>query len=109
VAQQDADPDSVLNYHRRLIALRKAEPVLVHGRYALLMEDDPQIYAYTRSLGEARIVVIANLSGETARYTHDEFELRHGGLLLANHAVELHPPTDTLALLPYEARVYRID
>lgn len=109
VAQQDADPASVLNYHRRLIALRKAEPVLVHGCYALLIEADPQIYAYTRSRGEARIVVIANLSGDTARYTHDEFALRHAGLLLANHEVERHAPTDTLTLQPYEARVYRID
>ena len=107
VAAQEADPESILNYHRRLIALRKAEPVLVHGRYTLLMKNDPQIYAYTRTLDGHRIVVITNLTGRPAHYRHAGLSLHHANLLLANHAVERHPETDHLNLQPYEARVYR--
>ena len=108
VAQQEADPDSILNYHRRLIALRKAEPVLVHGRYALLMESDPQVYAYTRTLGSEQIVVLTNLTGKDARVEHDGFALRHEDLLLANYAVAAHGDGRQLTLRPYEARVYRV-
>ncbi|MBD5802318.1 Oligo-1,6-glucosidase [Azoarcus sp. Aa7] len=108
VAQQEADPESVLNYYRRLIALRKAEPVLVYGRYALLMENDPQIYAYTRTLGSEQIVVITNLSPEEVRCEHDGFALRHADLLLANYAVAPHEDTRRATLRPFEARVYRV-
>lgn len=108
VARQQLDPDSVLNYHRRLIALRKAEPVLIHGRYRLLMEDDPQVYAYVRSYEGQRVVVICNLSKESARFHHRRFMLEHARLLLANHAVDPHSAANTLNLKPFESRVYRV-
>ena len=47
----EADPDSVLNHYRRLIALRKAERVLVEGAYHPLMASHRQIYAYCRGEG----------------------------------------------------------
>jgi len=108
VAQQEVDPDSVLSYYRRLITLRKREPVLVHGRYGLLMEADPQIYAYTRTLDGQQIVVITNLSGDEADYHHPGIGLPHGGLLLANYPVAPHALSDRARLRPYEARVYRL-
>ena len=108
VAAQQDDPESVLGYYRRLIALRKADPALVYGRYELLMPSDPQVYAYLRTLGEARVLVIANLSGEPARFEQPGVVLRHGGLQLHNRAVAAHADADHLALAPYEARVYRL-
>ncbi|HJV24700.1 MAG TPA: alpha-glucosidase [Aromatoleum sp.] len=108
VAAQQDDPDSVLNYHRKLIRLRKAEPTLVYGRYTLLMEDDPQIYAYTRTLDDEAFVVITNLSGKEAVYRHDGFALRHADLCLANITVAPHEESREAVLRPYEARVYRV-
>ena len=108
VAAQQDDPDSVLGYYRRLIALRKAEPTLVYGRYALLAPADTQIYAYTRSEGDSRIVVITNLTARPACFTQPGLSLCHAGLLLANRPVEAHADTDLLDLEPYEARVYRV-
>jgi alpha-glucosidase len=84
----------VLNHYRRLIALRKAEPALVHGDYRLLMKDHAQIYAYQRRLDGERIAVIVNLSAKPARFDHPGVVLRHERLLLANP--------------PFEARVYRL-
>jgi alpha-glucosidase len=107
VAQQEEDPDSILNFHRRLIRLRKAEPVLVHGRYTLLMATDPQIYAYTRTMNGEAIVVLTNLSREPARFQHAGMKLRYADLLLANHAVAPHDAVESVTLRPYEARVYR--
>ncbi|MFU2486738.1 alpha-glucosidase [Thauera sp. WH-1] len=107
VAAQQGDPDSVLGYYRRLIALRKAEPTLVYGRYALLGPADTQVYAYSRSEDDSRIVVITNLSGRTACFADAHCALRHADLLLANRPVAAHADTDTISLEPYEARVYR--
>ncbi len=108
VAQQLEDPDSILNYYRHLIALRKREPVLVHGRYGLLMEDDPQVYAYTRSLDDGRFVVLVNLSRDEARYAHPDLTLRYADLQLANYPIAPHEDAAHLWLRPFEARVYRI-
>ena len=109
VAAQQADADSVLGFHRRLIALRKAEPVFVYGTYELLMADSPKIYAYLRSLGDTQVVVVCNLTAHAAQFTHSGLTLRHGKLLLANQDVAAHSDLNVLALRPYEARVYRID
>ncbi|MBL8443281.1 MAG: alpha-glucosidase [Zoogloeaceae bacterium] len=109
VAAQKDDPESVLNFHRSLIALRRAEPTLVHGRYNLLLEDHPQIYAYVRSFDGQRIAVICNLSAAEAQFRHRRFKLDHAGLLLANQSVEPHEAVNELTLKPFEARVYRID
>ena len=108
VAQQRDYPDSVLNHYRRLIALRKAEPTLVHGDYRLLMPADECIYAYQRRCGVDRIVVIVNLTAWAARFAHRGVVLRHAGLLLANQRVAPHPDVHELSLAPFEARVYRL-
>jgi alpha-glucosidase len=108
VAQQHDDPDSVLNHYRRLIALRRAEPTLVHGDYRLLMPADARIYAYQRRHGEDRIVVIVNLTAGAARFAHHGAVLRHAGLLLANRPVAPHEDAHDATLAPFEARVYRL-
>lgn len=108
VAAQRDDPDSVLNFYRRLIALRRAEPVLQYGRYRLLMADDARIYAYGRSAGREGIVVIVNMSRGEAQFRHRGIRLRHAGLLLANRPVAAHADCDSVRLQAFEARVYRL-
>jgi alpha-glucosidase len=71
------------------------------------METDPQIYAYTRTLGDERVVVIANLSAKDAEFHEAGLELRNAGLLLANHEVAPHADADRITLRPFEARIYR--
>jgi alpha-glucosidase len=109
VAREQADPDSVLHYYRRLIGLRRAEPLLVYGRYVPLAERSRQLLAYTREGEGGRIAVICNLSAGPARYRHGAFALRHEHLLLANRPVTPHPALHALSLAPFEARVYRLD
>ena len=108
VQQQEAQPDSVLNFYRQMIRLRKAESVLVYGSYELLMEDDQQIYAYTRTLDTQKVVIICNMSDHDAMYHHEDFKLWHDHLWLNNYAVLPHSATSQLLLQPYEVRVYRV-
>jgi oligo-1,6-glucosidase len=59
-----ADPDSVFHYYRRLFALRRAEPALVHGDFAMLLPDDERVYAYLRRLGGTEILIVGNIGGD---------------------------------------------
>jgi oligo-1,6-glucosidase len=61
-AAQDKDSSSVLNHFRRAIALRKAHAVLVYGQYQLLDAANPHIYAYTRTQGAEKVLVVLNFS-----------------------------------------------
>ena len=51
-------PNSIFYYYQKLIQLRKDNPVIVYGRYDLLLPDDPEIYAFTRTLEDDRLLVI---------------------------------------------------
>src|SRR5690348_7763606 len=57
-----ADPDSVLQHYRKLIALRHDLPVVACGDFTMLLPQDPQIYAFTRRLEDVELLVLANFS-----------------------------------------------
>ena len=59
-----ADPDSVLHHYRKLIALRHELPVVALGDFTMLLEQDPTVYAFTRSLDGVTLLVVANFSSE---------------------------------------------
>lgn len=76
--------------------------------YDLILEDDPQIYAYTRTLNDEKVVVISNISKEEAVFNEDTFTIERKRLLLNNYEVAEHDNITSIALKPYETRVYRI-
>ncbi len=106
VATQQKDTDSILNYYKKLIALKKANEIFTYGTYELLFEDDQQIYAYTRTLNDEKVIIITNLSTKPAEM--EEVSLDYRKLLLNNYEVEQHEPLQKIILKPYEARVYRM-
>lgn len=63
-AEQIKREDSVFHYYRKLIRLRKEIPVIVYGSYDLLMPDSKEIFAYTRSLDNEKLLVICNFSAQ---------------------------------------------
>ena len=65
-ADQVQDPDSVFAHTRAVIALRHTLPVVAHGDFTMLLPQDERVYAFERALGEDRILVVANLSGDAA-------------------------------------------
>jgi oligo-1,6-glucosidase len=97
-----ANEASVFATYRRLIALRRQLPVMVHGRYQAHLEDDAQVMAYARSLGDERIVVVANFTGSTVLRAVPEAMRGEGRALIGNS----RPVTsigEHLELAPYEA------
>ena len=104
-----ADPDSVFHHYRRLIELRKSEPVIVHGRYEPLLEDDPTIYAYLRVLEADRLLVICNFSGEPTPFRLPaDVAYTSAEPLIANYPVDPAEDLRELSLRPWEARVHRL-
>ena len=71
VEKQKNEEKSIFNFYKKMIALKKENDVLNYGTYDLLLEDDPQIYAYTRTLKDEKIIVISNISKEEAVYNEE--------------------------------------
>jgi oligo-1,6-glucosidase len=107
VKQSLNDPHSVLHYYQKLIRLRKENPVIVYGRYELMLDAHEQIYAYTRTLDKERLLVMLNFSADTPVFalpTHIEFTNK--ALLISNYPIDREEGIDLLTLRPFEARVY---
>ncbi|MGF2614644.1 alpha-glucosidase [Rossellomorea vietnamensis] len=101
------DPDSVFHYYQRLIKLRKEHEIIVYGTYDLILEDDPAIYAYTRTLGDEKLVVMCNFTGEEANFTLPEgIEHTSADVLIGNYDSTEEGTLSSVELKPYEARVY---
>ena len=101
---QISDPDSIYSFYKRLIALRKSEPLLIDGEYALLLAEDEQIFAYTRNLGNESLLVIANFTGAEVSYDDKDISLyENGKCLISNYDSKAKPGR----LRPYEARIYK--
>ena len=107
VEKQEKDEKSILSFYKKMIALKKENEIFTYGTYDLLLEDDKQIYAYTRTLGEEKVVVITNLSKSDAVF-ESELPLNSENLLLANLDTTGHDDLTSITLQPYEARVYRV-
>lgn len=108
-AQAVADQDSIFHYYQKLIKLRKEYEVIVYGRYDLILEADEKIYAYTRTLGNEKLVVLCNFSGEDAPIEFpDDIKFIKPELLIGNYEVNEEVPVTSFSLKPYEARVYLI-
>jgi oligo-1,6-glucosidase len=63
-AAQVDDPNSVHAHYRALIGLRHQLPVVAEGDYTSILEHDPEIWAYIRSTGDRRLLVVANCGRE---------------------------------------------
>jgi oligo-1,6-glucosidase len=88
-----------------LIALRHVDDVVVDGEFAMLLPDDPHVYAFTRRGCDRELLVLGNFSGEAQRVAVPS-EWGGATLLLGNY-VEPAPRGDAVpALRPWEARVY---
>jgi oligo-1,6-glucosidase len=109
VADALADPNSVFHYYKKLIQLRKENPVIVYGTYDLILDSHEEIYAFTRTLKEERLLVILNFSGNTPVFHLPEnISFVSTELLISNYEVNPHEDIHQISLRPYEARVYRL-
>ncbi|HMB25140.1 MAG TPA: alpha-glucosidase C-terminal domain-containing protein, partial [Anaerolineales bacterium] len=109
VAGALADPNSIFHYYKKLIRLRKENPVIVYGTYDLLLESHEEIYAFTRTLKDDRLLVVLNFSRNSpVFYLPESISYSSAELLLSNYNVDMNESTRQITLRPFEARVYRL-
>lgn len=100
VEAEEQDPDSVLNYYRKLVHLRKEYPVIQEGSIDFLCQDQEGIFAYERVLGKQRLVVYHNLTEEEIPLPMP-VEVSEGTLLLENYP-QKYAGKRVVSLRPYE-------
>ena len=97
-----ADPNSVFYYYQKLIQLRKEKEIIVYGTYDLLLPESEELYVYTRTLGEEKLLVVCNFSENEVELDIPE-EFRKGSYLISNY--ETRPVENTMKLRAYESFV----
>jgi len=106
--QERNDPQSIYHYYQKLIHLRKQYDIIVYGNYKLIYEDDSRIFAYTRFLGNQKLLVICNFSETSAKFVLPlEFQTENKNKLISNY--EINNDENGLQLKPYETSVYLVD
>ncbi|KSU87829.1 glucohydrolase [Bacillus sp. VT 712] len=107
VEQQLSDEESILNFYKKLITLRKQHEVFVYGTYDLLLENHPAIYAYTRTLDDKKAIIICNVSSKEQEFKlPKEVKTNEEELLIHNYQVATEETVQEFTLRPYETRVY---
>jgi len=102
------DEKSIFNYYKKLIKIRKSNPVVVHGEYKLILEKDKEIFAYTRTLENEKILVICNFTKNKTKFVLEEqIEFKYREILISNYYVDVNEPIDNIELRPYECRVHK--
>lgn len=99
-----ADENSIFHVYQKLIGLRKTHDVFVDGKYRLIMPEDPDVFAYTRTLEETTLLVICNFHDKTVPLQLPKELDREKQQLISSYMDE--GKADVLR--PYEARMYLI-
>ena len=94
--------NSVFKYYQKLIKLRHESELIVYGTYDLILDDDKDIYAYIRTLGDEKLIVYCNFS-ENTREVELPKEFTNGKVLISNYSDA--KVNHKITLRPYEAIV----
>ncbi len=102
---ETSDPDSVFHYYKKLIALRRENPVMIYGSYEPLLEDSEELFVYTRTLDLEKLLTVCNFSDKETSFTIP-YEFVGAGCLISN--TENTYDKAEITLRPYEAFVLKI-
>ena len=105
VLHQENDQNSVLNHFRKMVALRKDNLLLVYGNYAIIQDDHPTIYAYSRTLEDQQMIILLNFSELESSISLPNFD--HNKEVLINNYNEFSIDENTITLKPYQAVVLK--
>ncbi|MGX0140548.1 glycoside hydrolase family 13 protein [Staphylococcus hominis] len=100
VAQQSEDSDSVLNFYKRLIKIKKSDDIYTYGEFNLIDDANENIFAYTRKLNNKTVLVAGNLTNHVASLNLP-FEVEPSQIKLHNYKNDL----DITNMRPFEAFV----
>ncbi len=100
---EDKNPNSPLNYFRKLVKFRKDNLVLVYGKYTLLDRENEDVYSYTRELNGKKLLVLLNFKAKDAE-AKTGLDLSKAQVLMSNY------PDATVSekLRPYQSLILEL-
>jgi alpha-glucosidase len=107
VSQQRDEPDSMLNFYRRMLAVRKSSPALIQGDYRELSEDSEKIFAFLRSASGQRCLVALNYSDRPVSIAFD-LNSTDRKLIYSNGERDSCVDLTTLEIAPFEILIVEL-
>ncbi|QHS23266.1 alpha,alpha-phosphotrehalase [Virgibacillus sp. MSP4-1] len=101
------NPHSIFYHYQQLIQLRKKYDIITYGDYQLLLEEDSQIFAYTRNWENEQLIVVNNFYGQEANVKLPVNAEGKKEILISNYD-DSSTALDSLQLRPYESVVYHV-
>ena len=109
VADQDQDPQSLLNFYRRMLRVRHENPALVYGAYQSLEDEAESYLAFVRTTSQQRCLVLLNMTAEQ-QHISLKLPVKKVKLILSTHPREDEPQDlENLCLQPFEAYIAELD
>ena len=105
VEQALADPDSIFYTYQKLIALRKANPIVIWGDFELV-DTQEEVFAYLRKYQGETWLVVTNFSNEAHDFKYDNAKAKE--IVIENMPVQLSECLD-LTLKPWQAFVVKLE
>lgn len=109
VEEQDRDPNSLLNYYRRILKLRKNVPALAAGEYIPLDNHSKQYLAFLRKTSEQSCMVILNMSGQPAIVPMDPEYSSARVLFSSQREQGVINPAQAIELAPFEVFIAELE
>jgi alpha-glucosidase len=106
VADQDGDPNSLLNFYRRMLALRRQYPALISGELTFLATDDPDLLVYERRTSDQTCLIIINFGKVPRRL---DYPIPGASRLVLSTHLSTLPASLDMPFVPQEARIYLIE
>ncbi len=106
VADEEKDPDSILNYYRKLFSVRQSNKVFIYGKYKEYEKKSKKLYCYEMVDGNQKALIVCSFSGKEQEFKAPAgYKLCDSNIVLHNYE-DVKGSEDKLTLRPYEAIVY---
>lgn len=103
VQNNEEDPDSILNYYRRLIQFRKDNQAFIYGEFSPIETDSENVLMYQRNFDEQKFLVILNWQSAEAELKA-EIDIQNARHVFSNYS---KPDSNEKQMHPWEARIYK--
>jgi alpha-glucosidase len=112
VATEKADPNSILNFYKNLLALRHTNKALLDGDYVALNQDDANVYSYLRRYKNQAVLVVLNMSENPQKVgfdlTSQGFSAKQAKTLLSTTMAGSTQALSDVGLAPYTVYIGEI-
>ncbi|MBO5360088.1 MAG: alpha-glucosidase [Clostridia bacterium] len=106
VEDAEKDPNSILNYYRKLLKFRKENEIVIYGDFKEHYHESDKLYVYERNYEGKKLLVICSFSDRIERFKAPKgFDLAKGKVVLGNYDC-FNSGFDTFNLRPYETKVF---